>query len=304
MTQAMSFHLNEWFLLARKIKIHPLFWFVLGIGIITGYFREVLMVFMIVFIHELGHAVAASYFKWKINKIELLPFGGVAEVEDNGNKPFREELMIILAGPIQHVWMIGLSFSFAGSSFWSEQAHQLFLNHNLVILLFNLLPILPLDGGRLLQLLCCYRSPYKTGMATARKLSFFILIACMIIVSFFFSFHLNIWVVFSFLILNNYLEWKQRHYRFVRFLMGRNAFVPKRPIKTIRVDDTMIIKDVMDLFERGVTHQLVVSSQSNEAPIYVPESMLLRAFLGNYSKIRLKEWLDSTEQNDFRMIKI
>lgn len=52
----------------------------------TGYFREVLMVFLIVFIHELGHAGAAHYFKWRIHKVELLPFGGVAEVEDSGNK--------------------------------------------------------------------------------------------------------------------------------------------------------------------------------------------------------------------------
>src|SRR5690625_4698610 len=109
LTQAKYYPLSNMQRLLCKIKINPLFWLVVGIGVITGYFREIFMIFIIVFIHEMGHAVAASYFQWNIKKIELLPFGGVLEVDDE-NPPFREELIVILAGPLQHIWLIILSF--------------------------------------------------------------------------------------------------------------------------------------------------------------------------------------------------
>ncbi|MCD8502863.1 MAG: hypothetical protein LRY71_15885 [Bacillaceae bacterium] len=65
--------MNNVIQLIKKIKINPLFWFVIGIGVLSGYFKEVMMVFSIVFIHEMGHSFAAQYYKWRIRKIELLP---------------------------------------------------------------------------------------------------------------------------------------------------------------------------------------------------------------------------------------
>ena len=53
----------------------------------------------------------ASYYSWRIPRIMLLPFGGMAEVDEHGNRPLKEEAFVILAGPIQHLWLFLLPFS-------------------------------------------------------------------------------------------------------------------------------------------------------------------------------------------------
>ena len=81
-----------------KISVHPLFWVIIVIGIFTARFKELLLLFCIVLIHELGHAFAAAHYNWRIKRIQLLPFGGVAELEEHGNKSLKEELVVVIAG--------------------------------------------------------------------------------------------------------------------------------------------------------------------------------------------------------------
>jgi stage IV sporulation protein FB len=204
----------------------------------------------------MGHAAAAHYFKWRIHKIELLPFGGVAEVEDAGNRPFREELIVIIAGPLQHIWLILLSYSLVHFSFWTSTDHRMFVWHNLMILLFNLIPIFPLDGGRLVQLWCTYRFPYVQGLRLSRWASNGVLLILIVMSVIWFPYHLNLWVVLSFLGLTNYLEWKQRHYRFMRFLMARWARKDRRHVRQsfLSVRDSMPLKEAMKQIKRGHYH--------------------------------------------------
>ena len=84
----------------------------MALAIMTAHFFELTMFLIIVLIHELGHAFAASFYSWRIKRISLLPFGGVAEMDEHGNRPLKEEAIVTLAGPLQHVWMIGGLYSF------------------------------------------------------------------------------------------------------------------------------------------------------------------------------------------------
>ncbi|WP_257008121.1 M50 family metallopeptidase [Bacillus sp. FJAT-45350] len=264
--------------LLKKFKIHPLFYFVLGIGVVTGYFQEVIMLFLIVFIHEMGHAIAAHFFKWKINKIELLPFGGVAEMNEAGNRPLREELIVVLAGPIQHLWLMALSFVLLPFDFWTVADHQLFLWHNLIILSFNLLPVWPLDGGRLVQLWFSYRLPYKKAQKLSLVSTTVILLVLSIISLYLFPFHLNLWIVLTFLFVSNYLEWKQRHFSYMRFLMERLHGKNSRKKRMITVNDTMKVQDVVNLFQRGYQHKLVIKNNDKNTRKVINEQELLKAF--------------------------
>ncbi|ARK31584.1 M50 family metallopeptidase [Halalkalibacter krulwichiae] len=263
-----------------KIKINPLFWFIVGIGVVTGYFREVLMIFLIVFIHEMGHALAAHLFKWRIHKIELLPFGGVAEVEDAANRPFHEELIVTLAGPLQHVWMILLSYVCVHFSFWTTTDHHLFIWHNVMILSFNLLPVIPLDGGRLVQLWCTYHFSYVDALRFSRWLSGAALAILVVISAIWFPYHLNLWVVLVFLFLSNYLEWKQRHYRFMRFLMARWSANRQDPFKkTIVVRDSLPLREAMKRIRKGRYHLFrIVQIQTGKSLIVEEKEMLQLLF--------------------------
>ena len=134
--------MNKYLSLVQKIHIHPLFWIVTSLAIITGYFWELLALFMIVLFHELGHAVSAQFFNWKIKRILILPFGGICEVDEHGNRPIKEELIITAAGPFQHLLIAVIIFALAAASFISADYAQLLTKFNLMVLFFNLLPIL------------------------------------------------------------------------------------------------------------------------------------------------------------------
>ena len=203
------------------MNIHPLFWAVLGLGALTGLFKEIVMLFSIVLVHELGHTYMAYRFNWRIKKITLLPFGGMVEMDEYGNRPVHEEILVTINGPIQHVWLIAASFLLLNTPFWSQGDHQLFLFHNVTILLFNLLPILPLDGGRLLFSLLSLLYPFFKAHQLTYTFSLTFLSILSLISITIFPFHLNLYAVIMFLWLFHYLEWKQRHLIFIRFLLER-----------------------------------------------------------------------------------
>ena len=119
---------------------------------------EYLSLFLIVLIHEFGHQLACRQVGGKTHDIILFPFGGVAYV----SPPQRPgaQLWSIAAGPLVNVILfpiLGALALLGGYLGWEDTMPDLykFLNNiwllNLVLLIFNMLPIYPLDGGQILR---------------------------------------------------------------------------------------------------------------------------------------------------------
>jgi Zn-dependent protease len=119
---------------------------------------EYLTLFSIVLLHEFGHALACRQVGGTANQILLWPFGGVAYV----NPPQRPgaTLWSIAAGPLVNVALLPLLLAavMAGRSLgWAHTMHDAYfflravLFINVSLLVFNLLPIYPLDGGQILR---------------------------------------------------------------------------------------------------------------------------------------------------------
>ncbi|HEY7313722.1 MAG TPA: site-2 protease family protein [Gemmataceae bacterium] len=121
----------------------------LGLATALGFFACIVL-------HELGHAVVARKLGMPINGITLFLFGGVAEMEEEPATPLHEFLMAV-AGPIVSAVLAGLFWALAwlgGSQGWAKSAQLVCLNLaliNLGVLIFNLVPAFPLDGGRVLR---------------------------------------------------------------------------------------------------------------------------------------------------------
>ena len=110
--------------------------------------------FVIVLLHEFGHAFATRQVGGRAEQIVLWPFGGVAYV----SPPQRPaaELWSIAAGPLVNVVLVGVFFAadLAMHGGGRSDAHRLLHNLqyiNLLLLIFNMLPIYPLDGGQILR---------------------------------------------------------------------------------------------------------------------------------------------------------
>jgi Zn-dependent protease len=117
---------------------------------------EYLALFVIVLLHEFGHALACKSVGGKADRIVLWPLGGVAYVQP----PLRPGAMLwsIVAGPLVNVGLIPvtIAISVAARSLAPSVPQDLlvFCRHityiNIGLLVFNILPIYPLDGGKIL----------------------------------------------------------------------------------------------------------------------------------------------------------
>lgn len=265
--------------LIKYIHIHPLLWVVIGLAVVTAHFIDLSLFLLIIFVHEMGHAAAASFFSWRIKRISLLPFGGVAEMDEHGNRPLKEEIIVILVGPLQHLWMMALSYIFFQFSLLSEGIFELFIQYNLMILLFNLLPIWPLDGGKLVFLWLSLNESFPGAHRKALLISGGSLFVFAAILLFSEPINLNIWVVIAFLLFSIYHEWKQSRYVFIRFLLeryyGKNGDF--RTLKPIVVEDDEMVIHVLEKFQRGYKHPIIVEKDGKEKGA-MDENELLHAF--------------------------
>lgn len=120
-----------------RFRIHGLFWFVIFSSVVTGHFIEVTTLFVLVFIHELGHITVARSFGWRMTEIELLPFGGVARTDEWGTVPAREEIAVALAGPFHNVMMVLFGYLFCAWGWWSQAWMEYFIQGNALMAGFN-----------------------------------------------------------------------------------------------------------------------------------------------------------------------
>jgi len=249
-----------------KISVHPLFWVIIVIGIFTARFKELLLLFCIVLIHELGHAFAAAYYNWRIKKIQLLPFGGVAELEEHGNKSLKEELVVVIAGPIQHIWMMAVGYIVFEAGWLGADLYYFFIWNNIIILAFNLLPIWPLDGGKVLFNVLSYRFPYLQAHEKMMKLSCVFFSVILVWQLLWNSNNIMMWVLLIFLAVSLYQEWKQRQYSFMRFLLER-YYGNKRGIEKIapiEVQSEDHLYKIFTKFRRGYKHSIIVYGKYKE----------------------------------------
>ncbi len=137
-----------------------------------------LALFSCVLLHEFGHILMARRFGVRTPDVILLPIGGLARLERMPDEP-KQELLIAAAGPavtlaIALALFAGLRLAGApmdGSSL--EPGHaglaQQVMWVNVVLLLFNLLPIFPMDGGRMLRALLAMRLGLQRATRVAAK---------------------------------------------------------------------------------------------------------------------------------------
>lgn len=276
-----------------QVRVHPLFWFMILCSVLTGHFFEICVLFLIVIIHEMGHVTAAWSFGWRMSSMELLPFGGVAKTEEWGTVPSREEIVVALAGPLQHVFIIFVSLFFYATHFWTKEWTEYFIQANLIIAAFNLLPIYPLDGGRIVQCLFSYCFPFLTCIRYTIWISIllsFVLFIC----SFFIPgnvVHLPLLCISSFLITSNLISLRKTHYQYMRFLVGRrDKGVPDSArVKKVRIKENDSLWYIMKGWHKEKYHLFEVVDSKGKVVGLLPEERVLERYFSDSACCRIGE---------------
>lgn len=136
-------------------------------GNLQAWLRALLMMaglLVSVLLHEIGHTLVAQHFEIEVKNITLWPLGGFTNLSRRPKKP-AHNLLISSAGPVVNLilalllgalWLIDLSTRGMAIFFQGELTYELLVFlaiMNLILVIFNLLPIYPLDGGGMLNAL-------------------------------------------------------------------------------------------------------------------------------------------------------
>ncbi len=167
-----------------KLKINPYFLFFLILSAVIGLLLEVTIFFVCIVVHELAHAIIARGYNIPITEIEFYPFGGVARIEGLLEIEPEVEKRIAWAGPLANFFLVALALVIYGNELYAgpiqKETVLFFIQANLVLAFFNLLPALPLDGGKILRArlvnYCDYRKATELAARSGKVLSVLILL--------------------------------------------------------------------------------------------------------------------------------
>ncbi|MBO8172550.1 MAG: M50 family metallopeptidase [Bacillaceae bacterium] len=265
-----------------RVRIHPLFIVMMFGSVWTGYFIEMFTLFGLVVIHELGHVFVARAFAWKIRQINLLPFGGVAEVEEWGNTSPKEEVIVALAGPLLNgvMWVMALFFWKIG--IWDETWTRYFMSCNLLIAGFNLIPVLPLDGGKVVQGFLSMGLPYRKAVYLTYMMSFtgiMLLFAGIFAES---APKINLFMIGTYLLVQNIMEYRRVPYQIMRFWMMKYERLKKGshhwPSIRETVSPDIRVSECMKVLRKGRFHQFLIKSDRLKTFKMVDEQQVLQAY--------------------------
>lgn len=201
----------------KKLKFHNTTYIFILIYFLCGYFKAIIAIFSVVLIHECGHVFMSLLCKYKIKRITIYPFGGITESEKLINSPIIKDFLVYLGGFIfQIIFFVFLNILLKNNLINTE-LYNVIKKYNYFILVFNLIPIIPLDGYLLLNLILNKLFSYYMSLRLSLIISVIFFIG-------FFYFYQNNYIIMGFLLYNSFIYYKNINYFYNKFLLERYLY--------------------------------------------------------------------------------
>lgn len=190
--------------------------------VISGYYINLIAITSLLLIHELGHYTTAKLLKFKVLKIVIYPFGGITKIHDLINKDINEEILVATSGVIFQFIFYLIIVYLNHINIIRDYTLNIYTLYNNQIIFFNLMPIYPLDGSKIINLLLSKFFNYNlsnklTIMISLIGMSLFILTSS-------YNHNYSYIMVLSVLIIYNYKFIKQLKYIYNKFLLERYLY--------------------------------------------------------------------------------
>jgi len=126
----------------------------------------------VVLIHELFHLFSALLLNVKVLSMIVMPFGMTVRLDSSFARSCSKETVIALAGPVSNIFMLVIGFTLR--DFFNHNInYYLFMIINCAVLLLNLVPVPPLDGGRIVKALFVSRLGIMPAAKIMKRISYF-----------------------------------------------------------------------------------------------------------------------------------
>lgn len=194
-------------------------------------------------IHEIGHLYAIHLFNFKVDKINIYPFGGNIKYNALLNTSIYKELIILLCGTLFQFIFYFIIYIFYINGFVNENTFKIVKTIHYYLLTFNFLPIIPLDGSKLLNLILDYFISYKK----AHIITIIVSIITMVILIIF-NFKVILLLLLILLIKSIIIEIKNHKLKINKFLI-------ERLIYKLKFKKGKTINNIYKI-KRGKTHKI------------------------------------------------
>ena len=204
------------------IEFHPSY-LVIALGfVLTGYFLHLIVLTSLILFHEMGHFLVATCLDIKVDKIVIYPFGGMTKLDTIVNLNIAKELLVAGSGVIMQFLFYLLVCWLGNINMIRGYTVDLYTLYSNQMIFFNLLPIYPLDGGKIVHLLFCKFFPYNIAnmiVVVSSVLMIFFLFICNI-----YCFNYSNIMIYFLLFTYVFKFYQRRKYLFYRFLLERYLY--------------------------------------------------------------------------------
>ncbi|MBQ3020645.1 MAG: site-2 protease family protein [Bacilli bacterium] len=220
-----------------KINIFTYLFFLLSM--LSGYFKEISIAYIILIIHELGHFFLMKYYDINVDNITLYPYGGMIKSNMLINTNSLRVLIISLGGILSQVLLYIVMFFLYKFYVIDFNIFSLFIKYNLYIIIFNLLPIYPLDGFKILSSILELIFNFKLSI----KISFIInIIFLVLFIIYLYLLKINNYMIVIFLLcsLFNYLKE-------IKYII--NKFYIERIIYDLKYNGLISVNSISNMYK-------------------------------------------------------
>ncbi|NMA92284.1 MAG: peptidase M50 [Firmicutes bacterium] len=280
-----------------KLRLSLLWVVFIALWGLAGFLPRVALVCGFLAVHELAHGLAARLLGVKVAEVELYPFGGVARIAEQLELEPYVERRIALAGPAANLLLAALAVMFHNRGLGPRDWLQFMIESNLVLALFNLLPALPLDGGRVLRSYLAPLVGYRAASRQAARVGQFLAVALLLVglaTGYGGHFNWSLMVAALFLFVAASRERSQAVYQFIRSLVGKESELLKkgclRGEQLVVLEETRLL-EIFRLFSPQRYHFILVLDRSQRLRGKISESTLVKAALREGLNIPVKRVL-------------
>ena len=204
----------------NKIKFHYTYYIISISFILTGGFLNLLVFTSLIIIHELGHYVSCLITKVNVSKIIIYPYGGITKIEDVIDLEFSKELLISISGILFQSIYFFLIYILHQNYLIRDYTYNIFCNYHYSILIFNLLPIYPLDGSKILNIVINKLFNFKLSNILLIIISIINMIIMLLVYKINYSYIMILGILINYLY--NYI--KNIDYLYNRFLLEKYLY--------------------------------------------------------------------------------